>query len=78
MRFLTILLLWLTHLFSTHKSVMRKSPLIFSSASSVRVAGIQGIQGVVRKMVSDQLILEVHESNMDKIVLPLLFNMCDK
>ncbi|CAH8655578.1 unnamed protein product [Schistosoma margrebowiei] len=44
----------------------------------VRVAGIQGIQGVVRKMVSDQLILEVHESNMDKIVLPLLFNMCDK
>ncbi|CAH8644318.1 unnamed protein product [Schistosoma guineensis] len=46
--------------------------------NAVRVAGIQGIQGVVRKMVSDQLILEVHESNMDKIVLPLLFNMCDK
>ncbi|KAK4474488.1 hypothetical protein MN116_001638 [Schistosoma mekongi] len=46
--------------------------------NAVRVAGIQGIQGVVRKLVSDQLILEVHESNMDKIVPALLFNMCDK
>ncbi|KAH8866451.1 Protein EFR3 like [Schistosoma japonicum] len=46
--------------------------------NAVRVAGIQGIQGVVRKLVSDQLILEVHESNMDKIVPALLFNMCDR
>ncbi|VDP29431.1 unnamed protein product [Schistosoma margrebowiei] len=45
------------------------------SIDFLKLAGIQGIQGVVRKMVSDQLILEVHESNMDKIVLPLLFNM---
>nr|CAH8871936.1 unnamed protein product [Trichobilharzia regenti] len=46
--------------------------------NAVRMAGIHGIQGVVRKMVSDQLLLEVHESNMDKIIPPLLFNMCEK
>ncbi|CAL8100820.1 unnamed protein product [Calicophoron daubneyi] len=45
----------------------------------VRMAGICGIQGVVRKTVGDQLHLdEVHGSNMDKIIPSLLLNICER
>lgn len=42
----------------------------------IRLAGIKGLQGVVRKTVSDDLAENIWESvHMDKIVPSLLFNM---
>ncbi|XP_046386953.1 protein EFR3 homolog cmp44E isoform X2 [Ischnura elegans] len=42
----------------------------------IRLAGIKGLQGVVRKTVSDDLIENIWEAvHMDKIVPSLLFNM---
>ena len=42
----------------------------------IRIAGIRGIQGVVRKTVNDELQAIVWEpQHMDKIVPSLLFNM---
>ena len=44
--------------------------------NKIRVAGIQGLQAVVRKTVSDDLVENIWESvHMDKIVPSLLFNM---
>ncbi|KAK6622564.1 hypothetical protein RUM44_002376 [Polyplax serrata] len=43
---------------------------------SIRLAGIKGLQGVVRKTVSDDLAENIWESvHMDKIVPSLLYNM---
>lgn len=42
----------------------------------IRIAGIRGIQGVVRKTVNDELRATIWEpQHMDKIVPSLLFNM---
>ncbi|GAB1610801.1 protein EFR3 homolog B-like isoform X2 [Argonauta hians] len=44
----------------------------------IRTAGLRGIQGVVRKTVSDELQVNIWESvHMDKIVPSLLYNMHD-
>lgn len=43
---------------------------------SIRVAGIRGLQGVIRKTVSDDLVENIWErQHMEKIVPSLLFNM---
>lgn len=47
-----------------------------SSFLRIRIAGIRGIQGVVRKTVNDELRATIWEpQHMDKIVPSLLFNM---
>lgn len=47
-----------------------------SVRDSIRLAGIKGLQGVVRKTVSDDLVENIWESvHMDKIVPSLLYNM---
>ena len=44
----------------------------------IRNAGLRGIQGVVRKTVSDDLQVNIWENiHMDKIVPSLLYNMQD-
>ncbi|XP_018907734.1 protein EFR3 homolog cmp44E isoform X2 [Bemisia tabaci] len=46
--------------------------------TQLRVAGINGLQGVIRKTVSDDLVENIWESiHMDKIVPSLLYNMQD-
>ncbi|CAH3941139.1 unnamed protein product [Pieris brassicae] len=43
---------------------------------SIRLAGIRGLQGVIRKTVSDDLVENIWEAqHMDKIVPSLLYNM---
>lgn len=43
---------------------------------SIRVAGIRGLQGVIRKTVSDDLVENIWDkTHMEKIVPSLLFNM---
>lgn len=43
---------------------------------SIRVAGIKGLQGVIRKTVSDDLVENIWDKqHMEKIVPSLLFNM---
>ncbi|XP_054275063.1 protein EFR3 homolog cmp44E isoform X2 [Macrosteles quadrilineatus] len=45
---------------------------------SIRLAGIKGLQGVIRKTVSDDLVENIWEAqHMDKIVPSLLYNMQD-
>lgn len=47
-----------------------------SSSARIRIAGIRGIQGVVRKTVNDELRATIWEpQHMDKIVPSLLYNM---
>lgn len=42
----------------------------------IRIAGLQGLQGVIRKTVSDELQPDIWEQHhMDKIVPSLLYNM---
>ncbi|XP_036368487.1 protein EFR3 homolog A isoform X2 [Octopus sinensis] len=49
-----------------------------SDRLKIRTAGLRGIQGVVRKTVSDELQVNIWESvHMDKIVPSLLYNMHD-
>jgi len=44
--------------------------------NALRLAGIKGLQGVVRKTVSDDLVENIWEPvHMDKIVPSLLYNM---
>ena len=44
----------------------------------MRVSGLRGVQGVVRKTASDDLQTDIWESqHMEKIVPSLLFNMHD-
>ena len=44
--------------------------------SNIRIAGIRGLQGVIRKTVSDDLVENIWErQHMEKIVPSLLFNM---
>lgn len=46
--------------------------------NKIRIAGIKGLQAVVRKTVSDELVENIWEpAHMDKIVPSLLFNMQD-
>lgn len=43
---------------------------------NIRVAGIRGLQGVIRKTVSDDLVENIWDkTHMEKIVPSLLFNM---
>lgn len=43
---------------------------------NIRLAGIKGLQGVIRKTVSDDLVENIWEKqHMEKIVPSLLFNM---
>lgn len=43
---------------------------------SIRVAGVRGLQGVIRKTVSDDLVENIWDrQHMEKIVPSLLFNM---
>lgn len=43
---------------------------------SIRMAGIRGLQGVIRKTVSDDLVENIWDrQHMEKIVPSLLFNM---
>ncbi|XP_039747031.1 protein EFR3 homolog cmp44E isoform X1 [Pararge aegeria] len=47
-----------------------------STRDNIRLAGIQGLQGVIRKTVSDDLVENIWEAqHMDKIVPSLLYNM---
>lgn len=44
--------------------------------NNIRIAGIRGLQAVIRKTVSDDLVENIWEPvHMDKIVPSLLFNM---
>ena len=44
--------------------------------NNIRMAGIKGLQGVIRKTVSDDLVENIWEKqHMEKIVPSLLFNM---
>lgn len=44
--------------------------------NNIRIAGIKGLQAVIRKTVSDDLVESIWEPvHMDKIVPSLLFNM---
>lgn len=44
----------------------------------IRVAGIKGLQGVVRKTVNDELQAIIWEpQHMDKLIPSMLFNMQD-
>lgn len=44
----------------------------------IRVAGIRGLQGVVRKTVNDELQAIIWEpQHMDKLIPSMLFNMQD-
>lgn len=46
------------------------------SATRIRMAGIKGLQGVVRKTVNDELQANIWDpQHMDKIVPSLLFNL---
>ncbi len=52
--------------------------VLFGECCRLRVAGLRGLQGVVRKTVSDDLQTNIWEhTHMDKIVPSLLFNMQD-
>lgn len=43
---------------------------------SIRLAGIRGLQGVIRKTISDDLVANIWDKqHMEKIVPSLLFNM---
>lgn len=45
----------------------------------LRMAGVEGLQGVIRKTVSDELQVNIWEDlHMGKIVPSLLFNMAEK
>lgn len=45
----------------------------------IRVSGIRGLQGVVRKTVSDNLQMNIWDKEyMDKIIPSLLYNMQDE
>ncbi|XP_059061273.1 protein EFR3 homolog cmp44E [Achroia grisella] len=47
-----------------------------SARDKIRLAGIQGLQGVIRKTVSDDLVENIWDTqHMDKIVPSLLYNM---
>ncbi|XP_037298619.1 protein EFR3 homolog cmp44E-like isoform X2 [Manduca sexta] len=47
-----------------------------TTRNKIRLAGIQGLQGVIRKTVSDDLVENIWEAqHMDKIVPSLLYNM---
>ncbi|KAI5641218.1 hypothetical protein NE865_06482 [Phthorimaea operculella] len=47
-----------------------------ATRDKIRLAGIQGLQGVIRKTVSDDLVENIWEAqHMDKIVPSLLYNM---
>ncbi|KAM3958163.1 protein EFR3 homolog stmA [Aphomia sociella] len=47
-----------------------------TARDKIRLAGIQGLQGVIRKTVSDDLVENIWEAqHMDKIVPSLLYNM---
>ncbi|KAJ0171601.1 hypothetical protein K1T71_013151 [Dendrolimus kikuchii] len=47
-----------------------------NTRDKIRLAGIQGLQGVIRKTVSDDLVENIWEAqHMDKIVPSLLYNM---
>lgn len=55
-------------------TLMRRS----SVANRIRVAGIRGLQGVVRKTVNDELQAIIWEpQHMDKLIPSMLFNMQD-
>lgn len=50
--------------------------LICGGMYRIRMAGLQGIQGVIRKTVCDELQPDIWEQHhMDKIVPSLLYNM---
>lgn len=71
-----IFLLWLTQFY---RIARKETSMIFIYIIfRVRLAGIHGIQGFVRKMVRDQFLMEIHDSTMDKITPSLLFNICEK
>lgn len=56
--------------------MLRFHLLKFLFSPRIRIAGIRGIQGVVRKTVNDELRATIWEpQHMDKIVPSLLFNM---
>ena len=49
---------------------------IFVCSHRIRTAGLRGLQGVIRKTVSDDLQVNIWEPvHMDKIVPSLLYNM---
>ena len=50
--------------------------LFIFSVCRIRLAGLKGLQGVVRKTVSDELQVNIWDTTyMDKIVPSFLFNM---
>lgn len=51
---------------------------VFVANVRIRVAGIKGLQGVVRKTVNDELQAIIWEpQHMDKLIPSMLFNMQD-
>lgn len=51
---------------------------VFAANVRIRVAGIKGLQGVVRKTVNDELQAIIWEpQHMDKLIPSMLFNMQD-
>ena len=53
-----------------------KGKVFFCFVRSIRMAGIRGLQGVVRKTVNDELQANIWDpQHMDKIVPSLLFNL---
>jgi hypothetical protein len=56
--------------------MVHKPLIFFGFYSRIRNAGLRGLQGVVRKTVSDDLQVNIWEAiHMDKIVPSLLYNM---
>ena len=54
------------------------SHTFFPCLVRLRQAGLRGLQGVVRKTISDDLQVNIWEAiHMDKIVPSLLYNMQD-
>lgn len=77
------ILLQTAHFPSAQQTIGKRSSCLqpfslgfFLSSPRIRLAGIRGIQGVVRKTVNDELQATIWEpQHMDKIVPSLLFNM---
>ncbi|XP_043193867.1 protein EFR3 homolog cmp44E-like isoform X3 [Amphibalanus amphitrite] len=61
---------------SKFSSMCHSSHADMDTRMELRTAGLQGLQGVIKKTVSDDLVENIWtESHMDKIIPSLLFNM---
>lgn len=51
-------------------------PRLFCCRRRIRTAGLRGLQGIVRKTITDDLQVNIWENvHMDKIIPSILYNM---